>query len=115
MRPSEDGRQEESGGEKRERGELGEEQVERRSEEDEPIAVMSEARSRVEGVAWSGDGRRLVSGSDDGRVRVYEEGEGRGVGGWGLSHTIDLGTMVYGVAMGERGDRVSEEIEDREL
>ena len=61
-------------------------------------------------VGWSEDGRRLVSGSDDERVRVHEER--RGVAEWQLGWTIVIGSIVYGVTIGGGGGRVAVAADD---
>ena len=60
--------------------------------EEWPLAILTDATGRVNSVGWSEDGRRLVSGSDDERVRVYEER--RGVAEWQLGWTIVIGSIV---------------------
>ena len=40
------------------------------------IATLPDSTYMVASVGWSGDGRRMVSGAYDGRVRVYEEARG---------------------------------------
>ena len=69
--------------------------------EESPLAILTDATDWVKSVGWSEDGRRLVSGSDDGRVRVHEER--RGVAEWRLGWSIVIGSIVSGVAMEEVG------------
>ena len=66
--------------------------------EESPLAILTGAAYGVTSVGWSEDGRRLVSGSDDGEVRVHEER--RGVAEWQLGWMIVIGSRVYGVATG---------------
>ena len=65
------------------------------------IATLPDATGSVMSVGWSGDGRRMVSGSNDGRVRVYSEARGSGIDL--ITTTMHLDGWVRGVGMDEGG------------
>lgn len=54
----------------------------------------------VTALAWSPDGSMLVTGGEDGTIRVYQEPD------WRLKRTIDLGTPVQDLAFAPTGSRL---------